>query len=69
MCLGTTAGYAKVVDCGDAACVAKSLATLARCAHELDRHHVIRRYWRLKGFNPHATPKQLALVRGAKALA
>ncbi|MEW5740207.1 MAG: hypothetical protein AB1938_14845 [Myxococcota bacterium] len=69
MCVKQREGFAVVVNCGDIACVEASLATLARAAHEDKRHHVIRRHWVLRGFNPGASASELAEARRVKAFA
>jgi hypothetical protein len=69
MCVKQRDGFAVVVNCGDVGCVERALATIARAVHEDGRHHVVRRYWTLRGFNPHASARELAEARRVKALA
>jgi hypothetical protein len=69
MCVKQREGDAIVFNCGDVACVEASLARLAALTRGQRRQHVIRQYWQLRGFNPHASPAELREARRVKVYA
>jgi hypothetical protein len=69
MCVKQREGDAIVFNCGDVACVEASLARLAALTRGQRRQQQIRLFWRLRGFNPEASPAELREARRVRARA